>query len=236
MKYVGSKRRLVKEIAPILQNTIDNWEGCKGYIEPFVGGANMICNIRCNNRVGYDSHKYLIALLKHIQESIADLPLTYDEEFYNQVRDNKDAYPDWLVGLVGFSTYSAKWFGGYPRAFKNDGITPRDEVDESIRNLKAQAPLLKGIEFNCMDFRGIDEVEGYVIYCDPPYKNSLRYSVSSFPYDEFYNWCRRMSIANKVFISEYSMPDDFKCIWTKEIKCTVDKASRTNRTEKLFTL
>ena len=71
----------------------------------------MICNIRCDNRIGYDSHKYLIALLKHIQESIADLPLTYDEEFYNQVRDDKGAYPDWHVGLVGFSTYGAKWFG-----------------------------------------------------------------------------------------------------------------------------
>ncbi len=236
MKYVGSKRRLAKEIAPILQNAIDNWGGCKGYIEPFVGGANMICNIRCDNRVGYDSHKYLIALLKHIQESTADLPLTYDEEFYNQVRDDKDAYPDWLVGLVGFSTFGAKWFGGYPRGFKNDGITPRNIVNESIRNLKAQAPLLNGIEFNCIDFREIDELEGYVIYCDPPYQNSLRYSTSFFPYDEFYNWCRRMSNANKVFISEYAMPDDFKCIWTKEIKCTVDKASRTNRTEKLFTL
>lgn len=196
----------------------------------------MICNIRCDNRIGYDSHKYLIALLKHIQESTADLPWTYDQEFYNQVRDDKDAYPDWLVGLVGFSTYGAKWFGGYPKGFKNDGITPRDEVDEMIRNLKVQAPLLKGIEFNCMDFREIDELEGYVIYCDPPYQNSLKYSVSSFPYDEFYNWCRKMSITNKVFISEYAMPDDFKCIWTKEIKCTVDKASRTNRTEKLFTL
>ena len=164
------------------------------------------------------------------------MPLTYDEEFYNQVRDDKDAYPDWLVGLVGFSTFGAKWFGGYPRGFKNDGITPRNQIDESIRNLKVQAPLLKGIAFDCMDFREIDELEGYVIYCDPPYQNSLKYSVSSFPYDEFYNWCRRMSVANKVFISEYAMPDDFKCIWTKEIKCTVDKASRTNRTEKLFTL
>lgn len=236
MRYVGSKRRLAKDIAPILQNAIDNWGGCKGYIEPFVGGANMICNIRCDNRVGYDDHKYLIALLKHIQESTADLPLTYDEEFYNQVRDDKDAYSDWLVGLVGFSTYGAKWFGGYPRGFKNDGITPRDEVDEMIRNLKTQAPLLNGIAFDCMDFREIDELEGYVIYCDPPYKNSLRYSTSFFPYNEFYNWCRRMSVANKVFVSEYAMPDDFKCIWTKEIKCTVDKASRTNRTEKLFTL
>lgn len=196
----------------------------------------MICNIRCDNRIGYDNQKYLIALLKHVQKSTTDLPLTYDEAFYNQVRDNKNAYPDWFVGLVGFSTFGAKWFGGYPRGFKNDGATPRDIVNESIRNIKAQAPSLKGIEFDCMDFREIYELEGYVIYCDIPYRNSLKYSASPFPYDEFYDWCRKMSRDNKVFISEYAMPDDFKCIWTKEIKCTVDKASRTNRTERLFTI
>lgn len=236
MKYVGSKRRLVKDIAPILQNAIDNWGGCKGYIEPFVSGANMICNIRCDNRIGCDVHKYLIALLKHIQESTEDLPSTYNEDYYNHVYHNQSSYPDWLVGLVGFSTFGAKWFGGYPRGCKNDGVTPRDIVNESIRNLKTQAPLLKGIEFDCMDFREIYEFEGYVIYNDIPYRNSLKYSTSSFPYDEFYDWCRRMSRANKVFVSEYSMPDDFKCIWMKEVKCTVDKASRTNRVEKLFTL
>ena len=34
MKYVGSKRRLVKEIAPILQNAIDNWGGVKVTLSP----------------------------------------------------------------------------------------------------------------------------------------------------------------------------------------------------------
>ena len=34
MRYVGSKRRLVKEIAPILQNVIDNWGGAKVTLNP----------------------------------------------------------------------------------------------------------------------------------------------------------------------------------------------------------
>lgn len=125
----------------------------------------MICNIRCDNRVGYDVHKYLIALLKHIQESTEDLPSTYNQDYYNLVYHNQSSYPDWLVGLVGFSTFGAKWFGGYPRGFKNDGVTPRDIVNESIRNLKAQASLLKGVKFDCMDFREIENLEGYVMYC-----------------------------------------------------------------------
>lgn len=36
MRYVGSKRRLVKEIAPILQNTINNWGGVKVTLNPLL--------------------------------------------------------------------------------------------------------------------------------------------------------------------------------------------------------
>ena len=45
MKYVGSKNRLAKQIAPIIQSYVDK-PNCKGYIEPFVGGANMIDKIK----------------------------------------------------------------------------------------------------------------------------------------------------------------------------------------------
>ena len=238
MKYVGSKNRLSKQIAPIIQSYIDNMPDCRGYLEPFVGGANMIDKIKCPCKIGNDIHKYLIALLNHVSETTDDLPDTITEEEYNAVRTNPSNYPDWYVGLVGFCSFGGKWWGGYPRSFKNDGITPRDMPNEIIRNLKKQAPNLKTIQFFCNDYAEVkpSETKGYVIYCDPPYQNSLKYSTSSFPYDDFYNWCRKMSVTNKVFISEYAIPDDFKCIWTKDIKCTVDKASRTNRTEKLFTL
>ena len=47
MKYVGSKNRLSKQIAPIIQSYIDNMPDCHGYLEPFVGGANMIDKIKC---------------------------------------------------------------------------------------------------------------------------------------------------------------------------------------------
>ena len=44
MKYVGSKNRLSKDLAPIIQNYIDN-NNIKNYWEPFVGGANLIDKI-----------------------------------------------------------------------------------------------------------------------------------------------------------------------------------------------
>lgn len=62
MKYMGSKSRIAKQIVPIIQNYIDQ-STKKAYIEPFVGGANVIDKIVCDYRVGFDINKYLIALL-----------------------------------------------------------------------------------------------------------------------------------------------------------------------------
>lgn len=235
MKYVGSKARLSNQLAPIIQSYIDGMgDKCNGYWEPFVGGANMIDKIKCEYKYGTDKHKYLIALLRHIQQTVDDLPNTITEDEYKAVKNNSNNYPDWYVGLVGFCSFGAKWFGGYPRGFKADGITPRDTTNEAIRNLKKQAPNLKGIEFYCSNY--LDQsADGMVIYCDPPYRDTTKYATGSFDYDKFYAWCKDMSKTNIVLVSEYWMPEDgFECIWSGELKCTLDKNSRSNKIEKLF--
>lgn len=236
MRYVGSKNRISKDITPVIQQYVDEpW--CKGYIEPFVGGANMIDKIRHENRFGFDSHKFLIALLQKAQSCTDDFPETISEDTYNKVKSNPEQYEDWFVGLVGFCSFGAKWFGGYRRSYDKDGNL-KEETAGVIRNLKKQAEKLKGITFRCYDFRRIspDDVFGYVIYCDPPYRDTTKYSTGKFPYEEFYDWCRAMSKNNVVLVSEYWMPEDFKCIWEKQLKCTLSKGERTKRSEKLFIL
>lgn len=124
--------------------------------------------------------------------------------------------------------------GGYPRGYKNDRATPRDIPNETIRNLIKQAPNLKGIHFNCCSFNECNDVKNFVIYCDIPYRNSTKYVTDDFPYEKFYDWCRKMSKDNIVLVSEYWMPDDFECMWSKSLKCTLDKNSRTDKVERLF--
>lgn len=41
MKFMGSKARLAKDLSPIMNDIIEK-ENIQTYIEPFVGGANMI--------------------------------------------------------------------------------------------------------------------------------------------------------------------------------------------------
>lgn len=236
MKYVGSKNRLSKQLAPIIQSYIDGMgERCNGYWEPFVGGANMIDKIKCKDKYGTDKHKYLIALLRHVQQTVDDLPNTITEDEYKAVNANPNNYPDWYVGLVGFCTFGSKWWGGYPRGFKADGVTPRDITNEAIRNIKKQAPALKDVVFGCRNYYDCTYVDGFVIYCDPPYRDTTKYATGSFDYEKFYRWCKDMAKNNIVLISEYWMPDDgFDCIWQGNLKCTLDKASRTDKVERLY--
>lgn len=199
------------------------------------GGANIADKIVCDNIYASDINKYLIALLKQAQKDISVFPETITLEEYKNVKDNKEKYPDWYVGLVGFcATFGSKFFNGYGRDSKRN----RDVPNERIRSLIKQSSSLKNIRFTCCDFRNIKPtIKNFVIYCDIPYNNSTKYKIGDFPYGEFYDWCRQMAKNNIVLVSEYNMPDDFECIWQKEIKTLlcIDRAKAdSKRVEKLF--
>ena len=238
MWYVGSKNRLSKELVPIIQNYIN--KDTKMYIEPFVGGANMIDKIQCDKRIGCDIHKQLIELLKYVRDYSELIPEVILEETYKEVKDNKNKYEDWYVGLVGFcATFGAKYFGGYARSKTDKFNGEKSEI--AIKNLKKQAPNLKGIDFYNCSFLDLpkDKINNCVIYCDPPYRDTTKYKTEEFPYEEFYQWCRDMSKNNTVLISEYNMPDDFTCIWEKETKVNFDSnrtsgEDKNKRIEKLY--
>lgn len=228
MKYLGSKNRMAKYLVPVIQSYIT--DNTKGYLEPFVGGANVIDKIQCSNKIGYDINYNLIELLKHVQKTTDDIPEYITEEEYNNVKNNKDKYEAWYVGLVGFcATFGAKYFGGYAR----DRQTGRNIPKEGINNLKKQSKYLSNIHFDCIDFQAIqcEDFNNFVIYCDIPYRNTTKYVTKKFPYEYFYEWVKKMSKNNTVLISEYNMPDDFECIWQYKIK---DNLSYSDKIEKLY--
>ena len=236
MRYVGSKNRLSKELAPIIQSYIN--DNCKGYIEPFVGGANMIDKIKCSNKIGCDNNTYLISLLNHVKTSTDDIPEEITKEHYYDVKNNQCNYDEWYVGLIGFcGSFSAKFWGGYATNGNNPKYK-KTPFNEARNNIIKQSVSLKDIKFECKDYKELDNLSGYVIYCDPPYKNALGYNFK-FNHDIFYDWVRKTSVNNIVLISEYEMPDDFECIWSKEVKVYIDSNRKendikNNRTEKLF--
>lgn len=239
MKYMGSKSRIKKHIVPILQNLIDE-NGIDTYIEPFVGGANVIDDIQCQNRIGGDLHDKLIALLEYVQDG-GELPLEVPKSLYDDVRSNKDTnkYEDWYVGAIGFlASYNGRYFdGGYAKTIISKTGVERNYYDEAKRNLEYQSSKLNGIQFlNCY-YTSFSDVKGALIYCDIPYKDTKQYSTSkNFNHDEFWGWVRDMSENNIVVVSELQAPVDFECIWEHPVTRTQDNRKREISVEKMFIL
>lgn len=233
MKYMGSKARIAKDIAPII-NQIIKEKGIYEYIEPFVGGANMIQHVECPLRFGYDNNPYLVAFWKAIKRGWNPLQsVKMTKELYQKIKDNKDDYAPEMVGLAGFcATYNAKWFGGYAGVVKTKIGTFRNYYEEAVRNVLAQEEHLRGVEINVADYREII-VKNALIYCDPPYQGTTGYK-DDFDHQAYWEWVRKMSEHNIVLCSEYSAPPDFECVWEKQLTTTLDKASRSKATEKLF--
>ncbi len=234
MQYVGSKNRLSKALAPIIQSYIT--DETVAYIEPFVGGANMIDKINHHNKIGSDLHKELIALHNYNKNNSYVIPSTISEEEYKKVRKNQDSYDSWYVGLVGFcGSFGAKYFGGFARRSNGDDVPA-----QAIRSLKKQSQNIQDITFECKSFVDYDpkEYKNCVFYLDPPYRKTLSYSTGGFPYEEFDKWAIELAKNNTVLISEYEMPEEyFECIWVKEVNVGISgqgDIKNKKRVEKLF--
>jgi len=232
MKYMGSKNRIAKEILPIiLKGRKEN----QYYVEPFAGGFNMIDKVD-GLRIASDTNEYLIALFKELQNGWIP-PSEITESEYNEVRTNKEKYPLYYVGFVGFCcSYSGKWFGGYARGNDNNG-NPRNYTDESKRNLLKQKKGIKGI---CIFNESYDKLQipkNSIIYLDPPYEGTTGYK-DKFDSPKFWDWCRKMkSEGHTVFVSEYDAPEDFAEVWSKKVNNSLTKNTGSKQgVEKLFTL
>lgn len=234
---MGSKSRIAKDIVPIIQKCIDD-NKIDTYIEPFVGGSNMIERIKCNTKNGYDSNKYLIEFWKELQGGWNPLDnINMTRELYNDIKNNKDKYFPCVVALAGLcATYNAKWFGGYAGIVKTKIGTERNYYNEAVRNVLNQVPKIKDVHYEYLDYKNVDvkSLSNCMIYLDPPYEGTTKYK-DDFDYIYFWDWVRELSKDNYVLISEYNAPKDFECILSKELTTTLDKNNRSKSIEKLFT-
>lgn len=242
---MGSKSRIAKDIVPIIQKCIDD-NNIQVYIEPFVGGCNVIDKVKCQFRYGSDLNKYLIALFNHLQNGGTLLP-EVSRELYSKVRANhKTGYytadEDWYVGNVGFlASYNGRWFdGGYAQSGyekTKTGERHRDYYREAKDNIEAQIPNLKDVTLECRDYRDIKPINTSMIYCDPPYANTKQFAnATKFDYNEFWDKVREWSKDNFVLVSELEAPDDFICVWSKDVQRSMKSTDNTMRAiEKMFT-
>ena len=184
-------------------------------------------------KTDYSFRAVIEILFKFYSELYGETEMTKEEIFmFNEC---------FLIGWIGYmGSFNGRFYdGGY--SGKTD---KRDYVNEQIRNTLKQVELLDqhpGIVFTAIPYDMLDlsTFPKMIIYADPPYKNSKQYEFSKgFDYEKFYDWCRKMGKRDgcKIFISEYEMPEDFKCVWEMEVTNSMHPTKTKKPVEKLFTL
>jgi DNA adenine methylase len=237
MKYMGSKARIAKHILPIiLKNRVDG----QWYVEPFVGGGNIIDKVT-GNRKGADSNPHVVNALAFIRDGATPKNnKEFTEDSYNlaakAAREGRlKSYNDgvYCYALIAFS-FGAKWIGGWSRG-KNSKGEDRDYVAEQHRASLKQKPLLQGLWLEHSNYSKLSIPDNSIIYCDSPYEGTTEYK-DKFDHDSYFDWCREMTKkGHQVFISEYNAPSDFKCIWQQELNVSVSRNGKQKTAiEKLF--
>ena len=232
---MGSKARLAKHILPIILEgrTEGQW-----YVEPFAGGMNIIDKAD-GNRMANDTNEYLIAMWRALVNGWTP-PEEITKEQYSEINAHKNNYEPHLIGWVGFNcSYSGKFWGGYAGKTKTKIDTVRDYQAEAIKNIAKQTPMLKGVSFSNEQYYDMEIPDNSIIYCDPPYLGTTGYK-GDFDHELFFDWVKDMAWqGHSVFVSEYQAPEDFDCLYRKELNSSLSangKAGGNKRsTECLFT-
>lgn len=122
-----------------------------------------------------------------------------------------------------------------PWAFLNESLQSleRLEILQSLESLERLESLqsLERLKLSRKDYSDVAIPPGATVYCDPPYANTSGY-IDDFDHERFYRWLRSMEFP--VFVSEYSMPDDFICFASIDKACTYSSSKTIKRVEKMF--
>lgn len=233
MKYVGSKSRIAKYILPIM---LKHKTSKMTWVEPFVGGANIIDKVK-GKRIGADINPYLIKALILIRDHPETIPEIITENDYQKVKNELKV--DGLTGFIGFAmSFGGKWFGGYRRDVAGTRgciENMKTQTRRSKQNAIKQSKNLQNVKFVNKDYQDLQLPPNSFIYCDPPYEGTTKYK-DDFDHKAFWQWCRnKANEGHTVFISEYNAPIDFKCVWQKEIVSSLTKNTGSKKgIEKLF--
>lgn len=234
LPYQGSKNRIAKQLIAAMP-------AADTFCDIFCGGGAM-------THAAIESGKYSRFRMNDVNPQIADYFLRCvkgeaPEDFrfvsYEEFMRLRDI--DMGVALM----YS---FGGNMRSY----FCNKRNTREQIENLRRKRPAenwkrcrrLNGIcdpsriETSALHWRtflnNIDCPASMVFYADPPYNNADDYYHGrNFKTMEFLDFLSEFPYP--VYISEYALPDEYACIWQKDVRSLMKPADNsTIKTEKLF--
>lgn len=233
MHYLGSKARHAKDIIEFTQSKRKHGQF---YVEPFVGGGNMMCRVdpETGPRIANDYNFHMVQLLDQVGNHGWLPPETMNEKEWKVIskwkaKDGIDKEgPE--AALYAFAatgpTFGSTWFGAWAKDYEGkEGTRYRQARDAAAKD----APGLKGVKFYHRsngggDYRNLTRNDlippESVIYCDPPYVGTTGYSgaketikvgesssKNEWKAHEFWKWADKLVDAgHTVYVSEYSGP------------------------------
>lgn len=239
MRYLGGKSKLSRQIVDTI---LSNTDRRKWVIEPFMGGGAMTeklvdaFGLVCASDVSQD-----VVLMWQAVQSGWEPPSFVSEFDYHEMRNEP---PSALRGFIGFGcSFGGKWFGGFARGGFNTDGTPRNHPAESARAVQRIGQRFDSpyVVISQMDYRDAlnDHDEPCVVYCDPPYASTQGYAgTADFDSAEFWRTMDEwVNLGHHVFVSEYTAPDGWECIWEKSHRQSLVRGDQNRfvTTEKLFT-
>ena len=239
--YHGGKQRIGLQISEYIHYIYSIIPEIKvvGYCEPFAGMLGVYRHIpelfeddNIQTYLAGDTNESVIKMWTRAQKGWKP-PTNTTEKEYNLL---KTSSPSALRGYIGHQySFGGQFFMGYATKY---GKTP--DSSRASNNVVAIAKELKQVQFKHGPYTQFSNLKNFIIYCDPPYENSSqRYTqVDGFSSTDFWDWCRKMSKDNIIFVSSYSAPQDFIEVMSSSHKLTgiIHSGADKKRTEKLFLL
>lgn len=222
MHYLGSKARHASDIIAI---TCATRRPDQFYVEPFVGGGNMINKVpQGAGRIANDKNYGMVALLDQLGNHGWVPPETMTQAQWGKIMKQKcEALDQPGRALFAFAatgpTFGSMWCGQWAKDYEGmEGTRYRQARDAALRD----APGLAGIKFYDGEFDAFEIPPGSLVYCDPPYSNTTEYSgavrriaaddtksTNQWKPSKFWRWCDDLIDIKgcSVYVSEYTGPE-----------------------------
>jgi DNA adenine methylase len=181
MKYMGSKRKIVSHILPIILKDKEKYD-C--YVEPFCGSLSVIEQVDGIKKIASDVNPFIIAMWRCLQDFQYDGEKVDFLEYLITIRGivfngkgeyfiGKETYNNWRseynlykkceyndnflthYAIIGFVGYMAGFNGRFYDGGYSGKANKRNYVDEQIRNTLSQTDKLKEITFYCCDYNDL---------------------------------------------------------------------------------
>lgn len=238
MRYVGGKSRIAGWVADEILKVRGERQS---YLEPFVGSGAVFAKLapHFTSVACGDAHEDLVMLWRAVAAGWVP-PESVSREEYNLQRT---AAPSAMRAFVGYgSSFSGKWFGGYINSAWDSyhQRQAKPHAQAASRSLVKVAPIFAQAKIHHRRYVEWSPGPGDVVYCDPPYADTLGYPAAGERFDSAKFWEVAAAWADAgalVVVSEERAPEGWVILAEREraafIRGDRGKASRA-RVERLY--